>query len=159
MIDRALAGLRTGIRVLLGILILVAVGINLANIIGRYVFSKPIFWAEEGIVFILVWCVLVGAALVSFENAQLKMDAFEHLAPKRLKSYLGNLAVVLTLVVASVLTVISATVVTGMFQSDQRSIALDIPMALPYAALPVGFALIAVVAAARLIAAARARRG
>jgi TRAP-type C4-dicarboxylate transport system permease small subunit len=41
-------------------------------------------------------------------------------------------------------------VVLGMIASDQRSVALELPMALPYAALPVGFSLIALLALVRL---------
>ena len=156
MIRGAIARVRTGVRVLLGSLILIAVGINLANIVGRYVFSSPIFWAEESIVFIQIWCVLVGAALVSFENAHLRMDAFEHLAPVRIKALFGRVALILTVIVAALVAGVSATVVAGMFTSDQRSMALELPMALPYAAFPIGFALIALVAAAQLFASGRA---
>ena len=33
-------------HVLSGVLFFVAVGINIVNVIGRYVFSLPAFWAE-----------------------------------------------------------------------------------------------------------------
>lgn len=59
------------IRAVLGALILAGVGINFANVVGRYVFLKPIIWAEEVLVFIMVWCVMLGATLVTWENQHL----------------------------------------------------------------------------------------
>ncbi len=49
------------IRAVLGSLIFLGVLINFANVVGRYVFLKPIIWAEEILVFIMVWCVMLGA--------------------------------------------------------------------------------------------------
>lgn len=151
--------LLTMIKVLLGSLMLTAVGINLANIVGRYAFSRPIFWAEEGMVFIQVWCVVIGAVLVSYDDAHLRMDAFEHLAPLRIKRRFDYLTGAIMLVVAVAVTWASAGIVIGMLGSDQRSMAMDIPMAIPYAALPIGFSIIALVTALRLLHLARSRAG
>ena len=46
---------------LAGVLFFIAMLINIANVIGRYVFSAPVFWAEEVLVFIIVWtCSMQG---------------------------------------------------------------------------------------------------
>ena len=142
------------IRMLLGGLMFVAVAINLANVVGRYAFSKPLFWAEEAMVFIQVWCVLIGAALVSYANSHLRMDAFEHLAPPAAKRWFAQLATLLAALVGASLTWVSARIVYAMVISDQRSMALEIPMAIPYAALPAGFAIITLIAVRRLVRAA-----
>ncbi len=76
------------IRALLGTLMLAAVAINFANVVGRYAFSAPIFWAEEALVFMNVWCVLLGAGIVAHANAHLRMDAFEAIAPPRVKRWI-----------------------------------------------------------------------
>src|SRR5438034_6269102 len=138
------------IKVLLGSLMFTAVAINLANMVGRYAFSRPIFWAEEGMVFIQVWCVIIGAVLVSYENAHLRMDAFEHLAPPGIKRWFDSLTGIVMVAVALAVAWASAGIVIGMVGSDQRSIALEIPMAIPYAALPIGFFIIALVTSLRL---------
>ncbi len=44
-----------------GVLFLVAAGINIVNVIGRYVFSVPVFWAEEVLTFIVIWVVFLLA--------------------------------------------------------------------------------------------------
>ena len=149
--------LRTAIRIVLGSLMFAAVSINLANIVGRYAFSKPVFWAEEAMVFLQVWCVLIGAALVSYENAHLRMDAFEHPAPRPIKRGFNNFTGILMLAVSCTLAWVSVRVVIGMMNGDQRSIALEIPMAVPYAALPIGFSIVALVAVLRLVNVLRGR--
>ena len=68
------------IRAVLGALIFAGVALNFANVVGRYVFFKPIIWAEEVLVFIMIWCVMLGATVVTWENQHLRMDAVYHLA-------------------------------------------------------------------------------
>ena len=57
-----------------GILFLIAVGINIVNVIGRYVFSMPVFWAEEVLTFIVIWAVFLIAGTVTYRGAHLNMD-------------------------------------------------------------------------------------
>ena len=54
-------------RVIIGALILFSIALNFANVIGRYVFFSSIIWAEEVMIFIMVWCVFIGAILVSYD--------------------------------------------------------------------------------------------
>lgn len=139
------------IRVLIGTLMLVAVLINFSNVVGRYAFSKPILWADEAMVFLQIWCVFLGAPLVSFANAHLRMDAFEHFAPPGLKRWFDVLTELTMLVVALIIMGMALVIVAGMVDTDQRTIALEIPMAIPYLALPIGFLLIALVAVTRIL--------
>ncbi len=132
------------IRAVLGILILVGVAINFANVVGRYLFLKPIIWAEEILVFIMIWCVMLGATLVTWENQHLRMDAVYHLTPPRGRRWL-NLTSTLAFLVASVFVLVqSARVVALVASTGQRSVVADIPMVIPYGAIPVSFAVIVV---------------
>ena len=54
---------------------------------------------------------------------------------------------IVTIGIALILAWVSTGIVVGMIDTDQRAIALEIPMAIPYAALPLGFFLIALIAA------------
>ena len=62
-------------RAIIGCMILVGILINVANVIGRYMFLEPIIWAEEIMIYIMVWTVFIGAILVTFDGQHLKMDA------------------------------------------------------------------------------------
>ena len=59
-----------------GTLFLIAIGINIANVIGRYVFAQPIFWAEEVLVFIIVWSIFLAATTIVYRGEHLNMDLF-----------------------------------------------------------------------------------
>jgi len=63
-------GLVAGIQGLTAVLMLVAVALNAANIVGRYVFFRPIASAEEIMLFLLVGTVFLGNAMVGFEGKQ-----------------------------------------------------------------------------------------
>ena len=130
------------IRAALGALILVGVGINFANVVGRYVFLKPIIWAEEILVFIMVWCVMLGATLVTWENQHLRMDAVYHLAPPRVRRWLNLLSTLAFLVAGVFLLVQSVRVVAVIAGTGQRSVVAEIPMVIPYSAIPLSFGLI-----------------
>ena len=74
--------------------------LNFANVVGRYVFFKPIIWAEEVLVFIMIWCVMLGATLVTWENQHLRMDAVHHLTPPRARRWLNLVSTLVFLAAA-----------------------------------------------------------
>ena len=134
-------GLRA-IRAVLGILILAGVALNFANVVGRYVFFAPIIWAEEVLVFIMVWCVMLGATLVTWENQHLRMDAVHHLTPPRVRRWLNLLSTLAFLGAAVFLLVQSVRVVAVIAGTGQRSVVAEIPMVIPYGVIPLSFGLI-----------------
>jgi C4-dicarboxylate transporter DctQ subunit len=136
------ARLLAAIRALLGTLILVGVGLNFANVVGRYVFRKPIIWAEEILVFIMIWCVLLGATLVTWEGSHLKMDAVHALAPRRLRRVLNLVAAVAFLFAAVFVLAQSIRVLGLMLRTGQKSVVAEIPMIVPYGVVPLSFAII-----------------
>ena len=76
-IDRNLKWLVVTIpRFIIGVAIIAGIAINVGNVIGRFLFLEPIIWAEEIMIYIMVWTVFVGAILVSYEGQHLKMDFF-----------------------------------------------------------------------------------
>ena len=130
------------IRAALGALILAGVALNFANVVGRYVFFKPIIWAEEVLVFIMIWCVMLGATLVTWENQHLRMDAVHHLTPPRARRWLNLVSTLVFLVAAGFVLVQSLRVAAVVAGTGQQSVVAGIPMVIPYGALPVSFGLI-----------------
>jgi TRAP-type C4-dicarboxylate transport system permease small subunit len=136
---------------LVGALLLLAVAINFSNVMGRYLLDMPIYWAEEGMGFIQIAVVVIGAALVSRDNAHLKMDAVEHFMSPALKRWIDIATGVLTVAVALIVAWMASDVVMQMMENDQRSMAMELPLAIPYSIFPLGFALIALFALARVV--------
>src|SRR5579863_9092381 len=61
-------------HVLSGTLFLLAVVLNFVNVIGRYVFGMPIFWAEETLTFTIIWIVFLVVGSITYRGAHLNMD-------------------------------------------------------------------------------------
>ena len=76
MIDTVLQGasatLLAILRVLAGTLLVAGVGLNFANVIGRYFFNVSIYWAEEAMLFLMVGCVFLGNGVVAWSGRQLE---------------------------------------------------------------------------------------
>ena len=138
-------------RVAIGLILLLCIGINAANIVGRYVFLAPLPWAEEVLSFLIIWGVLLGASAVTYDRRHLAMDVFVRLYPPWLRGTLEGL-MLLAVVGFSGFTAVQAwTIVQIMARNGQVSIAAGIPMTVPYFGFVVGFVMIALAAIATAI--------
>lgn len=140
------------------LLLIAAVAINFSNVVGRYFFSQPLGWADEALGYLQIGFVVIGAALVTRANGHLRMDAAEHLLPGTVRRWLDVTAGILTFVISVVVVAMSWRIVSGMLANDTRTVVLEIPLAIPYSAFLVGFALIALFALVRAVSLLRRSR-
>ena len=124
-------------------LFLAGLAINFANIVGRYIFLRPIMAAEEVLVYLMIWCIFLGAVLVTYQGSHLKMDLFTMHLPRRAQNVLNAITGIVFLAISAVIIHASAEIVSMVAGMDEISVVARIPMEVPYAALPVSFALIA----------------
>jgi TRAP-type C4-dicarboxylate transport system permease small subunit len=136
-------------HVIAGVLFFVACGINIFNVVARYVFSAPLFWAEEVLVFIVIWTVFLVAGSVTYRGAHLNMD----LIYAKLKSpwkTVVNVAIVVTLIVCCVYTALQSWKVVSLhYRNNGLTTATDIPLWIPHSALLFGFSFMALAALVR----------
>jgi TRAP-type C4-dicarboxylate transport system permease small subunit len=133
-------------RVAIGLILLAAIAINFANIVGRYVFWAPLPWAEEVLSFIIIWGVMIGASAVTFDRRHLVMDLFVDSFPPLMRRIV-DLLTLGALVGFSLFACMQAwTIVKLMAGNGQVSITAGIPMTIPYFAFVAGFAMIAIAA-------------
>jgi TRAP-type C4-dicarboxylate transport system permease small subunit len=144
-----------GIQALTATLMLIAVGINFANIVGRYVFFRPLAWAEEVMLFLMVGTVFLGNSVVGYEAKQLRMDVLVQAMPEKVRRFLETAADVTMIAVCIIIIILGWPAVEMLAEFDQRSEAADIPLVIPQALVPIGLGLNAFLVAARLIARAR----
>lgn len=137
--NRLESALVRALRFIVGCLIIAAVLINFANVVGRYVFFKPFVWAEEVMQFMNVWAVLLGAAVVTCHGTHLKMDVFYRMGSPRARRVLDGLTNLLTIAVCLYVIYQSLQMIRMLAATGQRSVIARIPMDLMYAAIPVGF--------------------
>ena len=126
-----------GLDTLLGV---VMVGSLVWQVIGRYVFHKAPGWSEELARFLMLWLTMLGSAAA--------LRGGGHLSVTVLLDSLGPRAVAVVLALRDAVMVAASGLLVwqgflfARLNGAQESAAMEIPMTVPYAALPVGAALI-----------------
>jgi TRAP-type C4-dicarboxylate transport system permease small subunit len=131
--------------------LLAIVALNGVNIVLRYFFAAAFSWAEEAMLFLMILGVYCGAVSVAWQQAHIRIDAFLNMAPRQ---YRKALNIVSTLILAAVLlpvTWASYRVTSMLFEFDQRSDALDLPVWMPQSAVPAAMLLIVVMSLLRIL--------
>lgn len=126
---------------LLGWLLLAAVALNLANIVGRYVFGRAIFWTEEILIVWLGWSVFIGATVVTYRGEHLAMDLLS--ASLRGRWRTANNLVMFAAFVAGLAFAAwqSAKVVLLMLKTGQTHPSIGLPLWVPNLAILTGLVL------------------
>jgi len=138
-------------RTVAGICLISSVAINFVNIIGRYFFSVSIPWAEEIMLFLMVGCVFTGCCAVAWEGRQIRMDVVISMLPARIRDLLTALSEVVLIATAAAVTVFAWPVVSQLAEFDERSQAANFPLVVPQAMIPIGYTLMALLVAVRLL--------
>src|SRR6202035_481478 len=151
-------GLVKGVRWLLmvtrtvsGICLLASVAINFVNIIGRYFFSVSIPWAEEIMLFLMVGCVFTGCCAVAWEGRQIRMDVVVGMLPANVRQFLALLSELAMIATAAAVAVFAWPVISQLAAFDERSQAANFPLVIPQAMIPIGYTLMALLVAFRLL--------
>lgn len=131
--------------------LLVIVVLNAVNIVLRYAFSAAFPWAEEAMLYFMIFGVYAGAISIAWQQAHIRIDAFINFAPP---NWRGRLDVLATLLAAAVLVpavLASYRVVSLLFAFEQRSDALRLPMWIPQSVIPAALLMIIAMSLLRLV--------
>ena len=157
-VERAVAEVLTFTRSVSAICLMASVLINFANIIGRYFFSVSIPWAEEIMLFLMVGCVFTGCCAVAWHGRQIKMDVLVSMLPPTLRHLLALLSELVMIGAAIAVTIFALPVIANLWDFDERSQAANFPLVIPQAMVPIGYMLMALLVAIRLLIAGRRNR-
>ena len=139
------------LRIAAGLLLLLSVTLNFANVVGRYLFNYSIYWAEEVMVFLMVGCVFLGNAVVAWSGRQIRMDVIVNMMPDKLREALNLFSELLFIVAASMIVVFAWPVIRDLWDFDQRSQSADMPLVYPQGAIPLGLSLMVLLVVIRLM--------
>ena len=162
MIDTVLKGVRwllTFTRAAAAICLISSVAINFANIIGRYFFSVSISWAEEIMLFLMVGCVFTGCCAVAWEGRQIRMDVIIAMLPAKVRDFFHLLSELVLIASAVAVTAFAWPVIVQLADFDERSQAANFPLVIPQAMIPVGYSVMALLVALRLLLPRRSDAG
>lgn len=136
---------------LIGILLGVATFLCSLEVVRR-LFNSPTQWAEELIRYIIIFAVFIGISSVTKKNEHIRMSVIIDLFSEKKRR-------IIDIITASIGMVFSATVLISgiMLVSDAKSsetlseFGLNIPIYIPYLALPIGGALMSLRLIGRVI--------
>ena len=99
----------------------------------RFVIQSPLRWTEELARYLMIWLVLMASAIAMRNRSHLQVDVLTSALPQKPKRILTAIVDLLTIVFLCIKTfkVVQST-------TAQTSPAMQIPMALIYAAFPTG---------------------
>jgi TRAP-type C4-dicarboxylate transport system permease small subunit len=143
--------LLTFTRTASAICLISSVIINFANIIGRYFFNVSIPWAEEIMLFLMVGCVFTGCCAVAWEGRQIRMDVLISMFPPKIKNLFTLVSELVLIATAIAVTKFAWPVITQLAAFDERSQAANFPLVIPQAMVPIGYSLMALLVAVRLL--------
>jgi C4-dicarboxylate transporter, DctQ subunit len=148
---KGVRGLLLFTRAIAGIFLISSVAVNFANIIGRYFFSVSIPWAEEIMLFLMVGCVFTGCCAVAWDGRQIKMDVVVNMLPPKMRDLLSVLSELMLIATAGAVTAFAWPVISQLAAFDERSQAANFPLVIPQAMVPIGYTLMALLVAVRLM--------
>jgi C4-dicarboxylate transporter DctQ subunit len=97
------------------------------NVVMRYIFLLPIYWAEEFVRYLMVWLIFIGASQVTLWGGHVAVDIVPRTLSKR-----GNE------ILAFIVNVICIKQMMRVKGAGQISPALEIPMWIAYLSIPAG---------------------
>ncbi len=137
ILDKVLAWL-----VAAGYAVIVVVGF--AQVVFRYALATSLSWSEELVRYVFVWSVFLTAAIVFNRNGHIAIDFMVDFYPPRLRQAARAVSSGCALVAVAIVFVLGVQLILSPSIWFQKSPAMEIPMAIPYASIPVGCALMLV---------------
>ena len=122
--------------VIVGVMMIIMVAVMVYQVILRYCFNNSNIWSEELARFLFVWVSLMGSFVAVRRNSHLKVEFIVNLLKGEARKYFTliiDIAVILFLIY---LLPLSYELTLSTFKNI--SAGLKVPMAVGYAAIPVG---------------------
>ncbi len=125
-----------------GGLIVTVAAVVLLQVLMRYLFAYPNPWSEEVSRFCFIWVSMLGASLAVEHGAHFGFDQVTKGLTPRVRSAVEAFASVVVLIFSLVLVVTGISLM--LLTMGERSSALNLPIALVYAAVPASGALMVI---------------
>lgn len=138
-LNRVLVALET---CAVGVLVIAVCDVVLLQVLMRYLFSYPNPWSEEVSRFCFIWMSMLGASLAVADRSHFRFDQVTERLPPKAKKAVETSAAAITLLFALLL--IGTGTALMNLTLGERSAALNLPVALVYAAVPVSGALMVI---------------
>jgi len=126
--------LLTGIIIVMGI-----------EVVARYVFANSFPWTNELVRYLFIWFVFVGAGYAVTVDSNVRIDALHNFLPNKLKPYFEIIGMFIWTAFCIFIAYIGFQYANDLFTPvGNRSSGLNLPVAVVYVAIPIGYSLMAI---------------
>ena len=146
-------------RFFAGTLVLSIVAVTGTNVVARYVFLSPIYWAEEVLTYVMISFIYIAAILVTWDGNHLKMDILLQALKHPWKEVVNLFSTLLFLAICVFIVIQSFEVTVLQVEFGKRSVAAEIPMVIPHSMVLIGFFFMMVAVVVRFRAYVRGELG
>lgn len=122
---------------LAGALLIYAASMLCIQIIARSIFNYSFSWAEESVRYAIIWMVFMASSIAFRKDAHISIDVIQQVIPANLQKAFQALICLLCMVMAALLAYFGWQLTSRIFMFGQLSSAMEAPMYLFYAAIPV----------------------
>lgn len=122
----------------LGLTLIVCSIVLFAEVVLRYLFKSPLFWAEELVRYSIVWMVFIGGSVIVKRGGHVAVDVLPVFLPQKAKRVLQKLVSVTGVIFCLFLFYYSGIHTLRVKAAGQIATATEAPMWIMYLAVPVG---------------------
>lgn len=130
--------------------LLIIVAICAINVARRYLFGAAWSWAEEAMVYLMIYAVFAGAVTVTWRNTHMRIELIIDRFPLGIRTKVIFCGLIVAITVLGTMCYFSSQVVMTLYAFDQRTDALEMPMWIPQSVIAIGFGLFALMTALRI---------
>ncbi len=127
------------LHTLLGLTLLVVVAINVANAVGRYLFGVSPVGADELMVYVVIWAVMIAAILSLILRSHINVNLLPLYTTGRTRHFLHVIHDAAAIFACGYATYASWFFIGRISRLGVTSMGLGLPMTIPHGALLVGF--------------------
>lgn len=110
------------------------------QVILRYAFNYSITWSEELSRIMIAWFIFLGSSIAVKENAHVSMDVLDHVLFGKAKQIVNIIIDLINMAFCILVIVSGVQMLQSALALDITATSISIPMAIPYASVPVGVA-------------------
>ncbi len=140
-----------GLHMLLGLGLILVVGVNVANATARYLLGMAPLGADELMVFIVIWTVMIAAVASLVARSHINVNLLPLYSGGRVRHLLHVIHDAAALVACGYATYASWLFIGRISRLGVRSMGLGLPMTIPHTALLAGFGAMTAVAVFMLL--------
>lgn len=118
-----------------------AVGLTIVSVILRYGFSAGIFWAQEAVIYLVIFSTFIGAVVTLRHNEHVNVDILPTFLGERGKWFFALVGGTMTLIYCAIFGFFSWILITEPAAQNTITPALGAPLWVVELALPIGLTL------------------